>query len=226
MDIGLIIEHLPLFFEGVWTTLSLVGLSLLCGLSLAIPLALVQAYDVPVLGRMAGAYCYMFRGTPMLVQLYIIYYGLAQFDFIRESLAWYALSSAYFCAFLSFTLNSAAYVAEIYRGAIVNLDKGEIEAAVAYGMSRSQAIRLIVLPQAMRNSLPAYSNEVIFLIHASVIASTITIIDILGAGRKLNASYYVVYEGFLTAAVFYLVIVMIISLIFRKLEARLLAHRA
>lgn len=204
----------------------MVSLALFFGIILAIPLALAQAYEVPILGKAAFFYSYMFRGTPLLVQLYILYYGLAQFESIRSSFAWFALKDAYICAVLGFTLNSAAYVAEIYRGAIVNLDKGELEAAEAYGMSKWKAIRLIVLPQAMRNSLPAYSNEVIFLLHASVVASTITVIDILGAGRKLNSTYYVIYEGFLTAAALYMVIVLIIVLVFKKFERKYLVFRA
>ncbi|WDZ81939.1 ABC transporter permease subunit (plasmid) [Ensifer adhaerens] len=225
MDYALIIRNWPLFAQGLVVTVSIVGLSLALGAALAIPLALVQAYRVPFMGRVAGLYCYAIRGTPLLVQLYVLYYGLAQFASIRASVFWLLLGNAYCCAVLGFTLNSAAYVAEIYRGVLVSLDKGEIEAASAYGMTRPQVIRLIALPQAFRLSLPAYSNEVIFLLHASVIASTITIVDILGAGRKLNATYYVVYEGFLTAAFLYLAIVIFITLVFRKAERKFLAFR-
>jgi arginine/ornithine transport system permease protein len=177
-----------------------------------------------VADAVAAIYCYVFRGTPLLVQVYILYYGLAQFQSIRESVLWLLLGNAYSCAIIGFTLNSAAYGAEIYRGALVNLDKGEIEAASAYGMTRAQVIRLIALPQAFRFSLPAYSNEVIFLLHASVVASTITIVDILGAGRKLNSTYYVV-EGFLTAAVLYMAVVLFITLVFRNAERKFLAFR-
>ncbi|MDS7594561.1 ABC transporter permease subunit [Agrobacterium tumefaciens] len=225
MDFALIFENWPLFAQGLWVTVTMVGISLALGAILAIPLALVQAYDVPVLGRLAAAYSYVFRGTPLLVQLYILYYGLAQFQSVRESMLWLLLGNAYTCAIVGFTLNSAAYVAEIYRGALVSLDKGEMEAAAAYGMTRTQVIRLIALPQAFRLSLPAYSNEVIFLLHASVVASTITIVDILGAGRKLNSSYYVVYEGFLTAAALYMVVVLFITIVFRKAERKFLAFR-
>ena len=225
MDFALIFENWPLFARGLWVTISMVSLSLALGALLAIPLALVQAYRVPVMGRLAATYCYVFRGTPLLVQIYILYYGLAQFQSIRDSVLWLLLGNAYSCAVIGFTLNSAAYVAEIYRGALLSLDKGEIEAASAYGMTRSQVIRLIALPQAFRLSLPAYSNEVIFLLHASVVASTITIVDILGAGRKLNSTYYVVYEGFLTAALLYMVVVLFITIVFRKAERKFLAFR-
>ncbi|NWJ24339.1 ABC transporter permease [Rhizobium sp. RM] len=225
MDFALIFENWPLFAHGLWVTVSMVGIALALGAILAIPLALVQAYNVPFLGKAAATYSYVFRGTPLLVQLYILYYGLAQFQGVRESALWLLLGNAYTCAIVGFTLNSAAYVAEIYRGALVSLDKGELEAAAAYGMTRAQVIRLIALPQAFRLSLPAYSNEVIFLLHASVVASTITIVDILGAGRKLNSTYYVVYEGFLTAAALYMVVVLFITMVFRKSERKFLAFR-
>lgn len=225
MDFALIFENWPLFARGLWVTISMVSLSLALGALLAIPLALAQAYRVPVMGRLAATYCYVFRGTPLLVQIYILYYGLAQFQSIRASVLWLLLGNAYSCAVIGFTLNSAAYVAEIYRGALLSLDKGELEAASAYGMTRAQVIRLIALPQAFRLSLPAYSNEVIFLLHASVVASTITIVDILGAGRKLNSTYYVVYEGFLTAALLYMAVVLFITLVFRKAERKFLAFR-
>ncbi len=226
MDFALIWDNMPSFLNGAWITISMVGLALFFGIILAIPLALLQAYKVPVLGKAASGFSYMFRGTPLLVQIYILYYGLSQFAAVRDSFFWFALKDAYICAVIGFTLNSAAYVSEIYRGAIMNLDKGELEAAEAYGMSRWKSIQLIVLPQAMRNSLPAYSNEVIFLLHASVIASTITVVDLLGAGRKLNSTYYVNYEGCVTSAVLYMAIVLLISVVFRKVENKYLAFRA
>jgi arginine/ornithine transport system permease protein len=225
MNLELIAENWAMFAHGVWITISLVALSLLGGFILGLPLAIAQAYRIPFLKEIAVVYSYAFRGTPLLVQLYLIYYGLAQFETVRNSIFWFALSNSYICALISFTLNSAAYVSEIYRGAIVAVDKGEIEAARATGMTQFQTITQIVIPQALRTSLPAYSNEVIFLLHASVIVSTITLVDILGAGRSLNSSYYVVYEGLLTAAALYLIIVMVISWIFRRAEANFLSFR-
>ena len=225
MDLMLILENWKLFAGGVFTTLWLVGLSLLFGGILAIPLALVRAYNVPVLGRMATIFSYSFRGTPLLVQIYILYYGLAQFEVVRDSFVWVLLKEASYCALISFSLNSAAYVCEIFRGAIMAVPKGEVEAAYATGMRTLTVIRRIVLPNALRMSIPAYSNEVIFMLHASVIASTITIIDILGAGRTLNGSYYVSYEGFITAALLYMIIVFFVGRIFSGLESRYLAFQ-
>ena len=224
MNFVIIAQYWPFFLEGVLTTVWLVSLSLLIGGVMAIPLAIAQAYEIPFLGRLSAIYSYAFRGTPLLVQMYIIYYGLAQFEVIRDSIFWPVLKHAHWCALISFSLNSAGYVCEILRGAMVSVPKGETEAAESIGMTRTRIIRRIVLPSAMRKSIPAYSNEVIFLLHASVIASTITVTDILGAGRRLNSEYYVVYEGFLTAALLYVILVFGINRIFKKTESRYLRH--
>ncbi len=222
MDLSLVADNWTLFAEGVWTTLWLVTLSLILGGLMAIPLALVQAFRVPVLGQLAAGYSYAIRGTPVLIQVYLLYYGLAQFEAVRTSMFWPLFRDAQTCALIGFALNSAAYTGEILRGAIAAIPRGLHEAAASLGLSRWRAIRLVVLPLAIRRSLPAYSNEVIFMIHASVIASTITVVDILGAGRQLNSTYYVVYEGFLTAAVLYMALVLLVTFVFRTLEIRFL----
>lgn len=224
MEYDLIWEHRDLFIEGVWTTLWLIGTSLFIGGVLAIPLALAQAYKVPVLGKISATYSYAYRGTPLLVQLYLLYYGLAQFEFVRESVFWPLLKRPEICAIIAFSMNSAAYVCEMIRGAILAIPKGEIEAAEAIGMSPFKLTRRIIIPSALRKALPAYSNEVIFMFHASVIASTITITDILGAGRTLNGMYYLAYEGLIAAAVLYLIIVFIVDRIFNRAERHFLAH--
>ena len=159
------------------------------------------------------------------MQTYLFYYGLAQFEFIRESFLWDPiLSKAWWCALIAFTLNTAAYTTEFLRGAIENTPPGEIEAARACGMSRLTHLWRILLPSALRRALPAYSNEVIFMLHSSVVLSTITIQDILGVGRWLNGRYYLAYEGFITAMIFYMILVFIISRGFRWWENRWLAH--
>jgi arginine/ornithine transport system permease protein len=226
MALDLIIGYLPVFANGLWTTLWLVSCSLVIGVLMGVPLALAQALNLRVLGALAFAFSYAFRGTPLLVQLYLIYYGLAQFDAVRNSPFWLLLRNAEICALIAFSLNSAAYGAEILRGAIVNIPDGLMEAAQSMGLTRAQSLRLVILPLAFRRSIPAYSNEVIFMIHASVIASTISVVDILGAGRQLNSTYYLVYEGLLVAAVMYMTIVFLVSAVFRRLEARFLAYLA
>ena len=183
MEFDLIWGHMPRFMEGVWTTIQLVGAALFLGGLLAIPMALVRAYRHPLFNPPVWMFTYVFRGTPLLVQIYLIYYGLGQFEAVRESVLWFFLKEAYWCALLAFMLNTAAYTTEIFRGGIEAVPFGEVEAAKAAGMSPFTRVRRIILPGALRRALPAYSNEVIFMLHGSAIASVITIIDILGAGR-------------------------------------------
>ena len=171
-------------------------------------------------------YTRVVRGTPLLVQVYIIYYGLGQFAFIRDTPLWVVLSEAMYCLILGLVLNTTAYLIEILRGAIREVPAGVVEASEAMGMNRTQMLLLIILPIAVRRSLPVLSNEMIFVLHATAVASTITIVDILGAGRELNGTYYVAYEGFITAAVLYVLITYSITWLFRLLERRYLAPLA
>src|SRR5690606_24669396 len=128
------------------------------------------------------------------------------------------------CALIAFTLNTCAYTTEILRGAIETTPHGEVEAARAFGMSRARIMRRIILPGAFRRALPAYGNEVIFMLHGSAIASVITIVDILGAARIVNSRYYTPYEAFLAAGAIYLCLTFVIVFVFRRLEFRLFAH--
>ncbi len=223
MDIALPLKHWDLFANGVWMTLQLTFLSLLIGFFIALPCALAIWRKSPG-ARLARAYAYFFRGTPLLVQTYLIYYGLAQFDFIRDSWAWVFLREAWWCALIAFSLNSGAYATEILRGAFQTTPKGELEAATALGFTPRQITWLVLLPSALRRAMPQYSNEVVFMLHGSVVASVITIQDILGAGRTLNAKYYVAYEGFLTAAVLYMTITFALIGLFRMVERRYMRH--
>ena len=225
IDVVLIAQNFDRFLMGAWVTLELTALSLLIGGCLAIPLAIIRAGNNQFLNAPVWCFTYLFRGTPLLVQTYLIYYGLGQFEWIRETALWRpVLSQAWYCALIAFSLNTAAYTTELLRGAIITTSKGEIEAAKACGFTRSARLRRIVLPSAFRRALPAYSNEVIFMLHGSVVASTITIQDLLGVGRWLNGRYYLAYEGFITAAVLYLIIVLLISKGFRLWEKHWLAH--
>ncbi len=225
IDFVLIGGHWDKFLKGAVVTLELTFLALLLGGLLSIPLALIRAYQHPLLNGPVWCYTYFFRGTPLLVQTYMIYYGLSQFDFVRESFLWRPiLSSAWWCALIAFTLNTSAYTTEFLRGAIVTTPVGEVEAAKASGMTWSTMVRRIILPSSFRRALPAYSNEVIFMLHGSVIASTITLQDILGVGRWLNGRYYVAYEGFMAALVMYVILVFMITRVFKFAENRWLGH--
>ncbi|EKO3388579.1 ABC transporter permease [Vibrio fluvialis] len=220
MDFSLIIGSLPIYFSGLWTTVWLVGLSLVIGLSIAIPLAIARNSRNYVISTPAWGYIYFFRGTPLLVQLYLIYYGMDQFFPVKGTL-W---ENAWFCALVAFVLNTSAYTAEIIRGAINGLPKGEVEAAKAYGMGTWKTYRRVVLPSALRRALPAYSNEVIFMLHGSAVAGIVTIMDLTGAARLVNSRYYAPFESFLTAGLFYMSLTFIIIFCFKKAEKRFLAY--
>jgi arginine/ornithine transport system permease protein len=226
MEFGLIWDHMPRFMEGVWTTIQLVALALIVGGAVSIPLAFARNSGNVFLNAPVYAFTYVFRGTPLLVQTYLIYNGLSQFDAVRDGFLWPILREAYWCALIAFTLNTCAYTTEIFRGGIQSVPWGEVEAAKACGMSPMLRIRRIILPSALRRALPAYSNEVIFMLHGSVIASVITIIDILGAGRELNAKHYLAFEGFVTAGVLYLCLTFMIVGGFKLLEKRWYKHLA
>jgi len=180
----------------------------------------------PVVNLTAWLYTYVIRGTPMLVQLFLIYYGLAQFEAVRESVFWPLLSSATFCACLAFGVNTSAYTAEIIAGSLKATPHGEIEAAKAMGMSRMKMYRRILLPSALRRALPQYSNEVIMMLQTTSLASIVTLIDITGAARTVNAQYYLPFEAYITAGVFYLCLTFILVRLFKMAERRWLGYLA
>jgi len=225
IDVVLIAQNFDRFLYGALITLQLTVISLIIGGVLAIPLAIARTSKNPFINAPVWMFTYTFRGTPLLVQTYLIYYGLGQFEAVRESVLWGPiLSKAWWCALIAFSLNTAAYTAELLRGSIVTTSRGEVEAAKACGFSKWMRLKRIVLPSAFRRALPAYSNEVIFMLHGSVVASTITIQDLLGVGRWLNGRYYLAYEGFITAAVIYFIIVLFVSRGFRFWEKHWLQH--
>ncbi len=224
MRVDLVLANWPLFAKGVWITVQLTAIALSVGFCIALPAGLARARKVPWVTPLLGGYVYLFRGTPLLVQTFLIYYGLAQFDWVRESWAWTLLREPWWCAVIAFSLNSGAYSTEIIRGAIQTTPTGEIEAARALGLSPLQVNGLVLIPSALRRALPQFGNEVVFMLHGSAVASIITLQDILGAGRTLNAKFYLAYEGFLTAAVLYMAITFLLVLIFRGLEGRYLRH--
>jgi len=225
MDFGPIFENYPLFLEGFVNTVKLVFFALVIGLSMAIPLAVMRTSSNPLVNGPVWAFTYFFRGTPLLVQTFLIYYGLGQWQLMIDlSREWTFLRDAYWYALFAFTLNTAAYTTEIIRGAIEGTPYGEIEAARACGMAKYQIYRRVILPSAFRRALPAYSNEVIFMLHGSVIASVITIVDLLGAARIINSRYLAPYEAFLSVAAIYLCLTFAIVGAFRLLENHWFAH--
>jgi arginine/ornithine transport system permease protein len=220
----LVASEWPRFAWGVWITLQLTALAVAAGFALALPLAFVRAGRHPILDAPVKFFVYVFRGSPLLVQTFIVYYGLSQFEAVRESIFWPLLRDAWWCALIAFTLNSAAYQTEILRGAIETTPRGEREAAKALGMSPLLTARRIIIPSALRRALPQMGNEVVFMMHGTSIASIITLQDILGVGRMINGRYYVVYEGLLTAAVLYMILTFALVRVFRGLESRYTRH--
>jgi polar amino acid transport system permease protein len=218
MNWELIIKWLPRMAEGALLTLELVGIAVVAGLILALPMGIARASRLWYVRALPYGYIFFFRGTPLLVQLFLVYYGLAQFETVRQSALWPILRDPYWCAIITMTLHTTAYIAEIIRGAIQAVPPGEVEAARALGMSRAQTMLHVILPRAIRIGLPAYSNEVILMLKASALASTITLLELTGMARTLNARTYVSVEFFFTAALFYLAITFLLVQGFKLLE--------
>jgi arginine/ornithine transport system permease protein len=213
------------YWGGLVTTVQLVFLSLILGLILAVPLAIMRTSKNPLINFPVWLYTYLFRGTPLLIQLYIIYYGIAQIHGIQQTFWWDIFREAFYPALLAFTLNTAAYTTEIIRGAIVATPNGEIEAGKAYGMSWALRMRRIILPSAARRAVQAYSNEVIFMLHASAIASVVTLVDLTGAARNIYSRFYAPFDAFIFVALIYMVLTFALVFTFRKLENHLLRHQ-
>ena len=224
MDYTVIIDNLPLYLNGLWVTIQLVLIALVTGFGIALPLALMAVSKKLSLRYPAKAYIYFFRGTPLLVQMFMIYHGMGQFEAVRESVLWIVFKEAYWCAITAFALNTAAYTAEILRGAIEQTPFGEIEAANASGMSKSTLYRRIILPGSFRRALPAYGNEVIFMLHGSALAGVITIDDLFGAAKRVNSRYFVPFESFVTAGFFYLCCTFCIIWFFKWVEKHWYVH--
>ena len=224
MDWKVILDSLPLYVGGIRTTLVLLVISLASSFLLAIPLAIARVSANQWISKPVWLYTYVLRGTPLLVQLFIIYHGLAQFEAVRESMAWVLLKNAWFCAWLAFTLNSTAYTTEIFAGALKATSVGEIEAARSYGLGGFKLYSRILLPSALRRALPQYSNEVVGLMHATAIASTVTLVDITRVARDVNVNHLLVTESFGVAAVIYFLLTFTLVGIFKLLERRFLRH--
>ena len=221
MNWELMWDSVPTLLGGVPLTLELVGLALLFGALVAFVTALLRLSGNPVAERLVAAYVFVFRGTPLLVQIFLIYYGLGQFEAVRSSFLWTFLREPFWCAILALTLNTGAYTSEILRGAILSVPQGQIEAARACGMSRTLLFRRIVMPIAIRQMLPAYGNEVILMVKASSLASTITLLEITGIARKLIAQTFAVFEIFIVAGSIYLLLNFIASRLIRYAEWRM-----
>ena len=221
----LIWNSLPSLFDGTLLTIEITAISVAIGLLAAVPLAMLRLAHNPLLWMPVYGFIFYFRGTPFIVQLFLIYYGSGQFSETLQAWGlWVFFREAYFCAILALTLNTAAYTAEIFRGAIQGVPFGEIEAARACGMSRGLLYRRIILPKALRIALPAYSNEVVILLQTTSIVSIIALMDLTGVARVIIARSFEPYKLFLTAALFYLAMTYGVLYVFKKVEFWLSGH--
>jgi arginine/ornithine transport system permease protein len=221
-------DNLALYGQGLLTTMGLLLSCLVIGAVLALGFALMLTSRVPALRWIAGGYTYVIRGTPLLIQLYLIYYGIAQLEWIQARWdavwPWTHFKEPFFCALLAFSLNTAGYTAEIIAGAIRETHPGEIEAARAMGMSHWMTMRRIVLPSALRRSLPAYSNEVVQMLHTTSLASAVpAMLDLTAAASRIYSDYYLPFEAYVFAALIYLCITFSLVGMFRLVERRYLA---
>ena len=218
-------QYLPQMLEGAVLTIEITAISVAIGLVLAIPMALLRVSKNPLLWGPAYVYILYFRGTPLLVQIFLIYYGSGQFVPELQALGlWGLFREAWFCAVLTLTLNTTAYTAEILRGSIRAVPHGEVEAARSCGMSGGLLYRRIVLPKAFRLALPAYSNEVVFLFQATSLVSIISLMDLTGVARVAAARSFAIYELYITAGLIYLAVTYGILYVFKKAEFWLSGH--
>lgn len=223
--------QLQLYAEGLLTTLKLLLSSLAVGGVLALFLALALNSRYRWLRWLVGSYTYVIRGTPLLIQVYMIYYGIAQLEWVQARWdaiwPWTWFKDAFFCALLAFALNTAGYTAEMLAGAIRETPAGEIEAARAMGMSPRQVLWRIVMPSALRRTLPAYSNEVVMMLHSTSLASTVpAMLDLTAAASRVYSDFYLPFEAYLFAAAIYLSITFMLVGVFKWAERRFLAHLA
>lgn len=225
MNLSLILDVLPLLADGMILTAKLTTVSIILGAFIALPLSLMRTSSTAFLSVPVLVYTFVFRGTPLLVQLFLVYYGASQIEWIRSSAVWVILREPFWCALIAFSLNHAAYTTEILRGGIRAVPFGDVEAAKALGMSYALRTRRVVLPAAIRLALPAYANEVVLMLKASSLASTITLMELTGSARKIVAQTFSPYEVFISAALIYLAITLALSHVFTIFERHLAKHQ-
>ncbi len=225
MDWSWLPKFLPLLPHGIFVTIQLLVLTMVFGVLLAIPLGLVQVTGPKWLASLARGYCTLLRGTPLLIQLYLLYYGLgsvfSSYPELRQSIFWPILREGYYYAVLAFVLNEAGYMGEIMRGAFLSVPKGELEAARAYGMSPFQVLRRVWLPRAFRNALPAIGGETILTLKATPLAALVTVVDIFSVADRVRQETYIIYEPLIMVMMVYLILTFIITRIFGHIERQI-----
>ena len=220
MDFDLIINSFPKLLFASITTLKLLSVSLFIGLFIGLFFAILRIKNNIILGKIAYGYSYTFRGTPLLVQIFIIYYGFGQVELIRESFLWVILKEPYWCAVIAFALNTGAYTSEILRSAFQTIKPGFIEAGKSLGVPNKLIFYKIQIPIAIRQSLPAYGNEIILMLKGTSLASTVTLMDLTGVAKYIISTTFKPIEVFVIAGSIYLFFTFIIHNVIKFLEKK------
>ena len=220
MDFDLIINSFPKLLFASITTLKLLSVSLFIGLFIGLFFAILRIKNNIILGKIAYGYSYTFRGTPLLVQIFIIYYGFGQVELIRESFLWAILREPYWCAVIAFALNTGAYTSEILRSAFQTIKPGFIEAGKSLGVPNKLIFYKIQIPIAIRQSLPAYGNEIILMLKGTSLASTVTLMDLTGVAKYIISATFKPIEVFIIAGSIYLFFTFIIHNVIKFLEKK------
>ena len=220
MDINLMISIFPSLLNGAVITLQLLVTSMFFGLIIGLIFAILRINKNPIINKFAYGYSYFFRGTPLLVQLYLIYYGLANIEFLRNSFFWVIIKEPYWCAIIAFALNTGAYTSEILRSAFQTIKPGILEAGKSLGISNKVIFYKIQIPIAIRQSLPAYGNEIILMMKGTSLASTVTIMDLTGVAKYIISTTFKPIEVFIVAGGIYLFMTFIIHNVIKFLEKK------
>ena len=210
MDLDLILNSFPKLLSASIITLKLLSVSLMIGMFIGLFFAILRIKNNIIFGKIAYVYSYIFRGTPLLVQIFIIYYGFGQVEFIRESFLWIILKEPYWCAVIAFALNTGAYTSEILRSAFQTIKPGYIEAGKSLGVANKIIFYKIQIPIAIRQSLPAYGNEIILMLKGTSLASTVTLMDLTGVAKYIISTTFKPIEVFVIAGSIYLFMTFII----------------
>ena len=201
---SLIYKNFFLVLSGLDNTILLLLISLPLGFVLALLFALGRVSKITLLSRTIASYIFVIRGTPLLVQIYLIYFGLGSVKFIRESFLWYALKEPFWCVVIALTINTVAYGAEIFRGGIQSIEKSQVESGLSLGFGKFLLLRKIILPIAIRKVLPSYGNELILMVKATSLVSLTTYMEMTGIARKIMAKTFAPVEAFIAAGILYL----------------------
>jgi octopine/nopaline transport system permease protein len=220
MDLELMINSFPKLLSAAVITLKLLSVSLIIGLFIGLFFAILRLNKNIFINRFAYGYSYIFRGTPLLVQIFIIYFGLGQIEYLRSTVLWVILKEPYWCAIIAFALNTGAYTSEILRSAFQTIKPGIIEAGKSLGISNKVIFHKIQIPIAIRQSLPAYGNEIILMMKGTSLASTVTIMDLTGVAKYIISTTFKPIEVFIVAGGIYLFMTFIIHNLIKFLEKK------